>query len=51
MLLPAAIHDHAHAAVAMLLSLPGMDPNQIMDDMGNTWLTAAISSEDSELAS
>ena len=51
MLLPAAIHDHAYAAVAMLLSLPGMDPNQVMDDEGNTWLLAAISSMDFELAS
>ena len=51
MLLPAAIHDRDFAAVAMLLSLPGMDPNQLMDDMGNTRLMAAIGSADLELVS
>ena len=51
LLLPIAIHDHAHAAVAMLLSLPGMDPNQLMDDEGNTRLLAAINSTDFQLAS
>ena len=51
LLLPIAIHDHAYAAIAMLLSLPGMDPNQLMDDKGNTWLLAAISDKDLDLAS
>ena len=51
MLLTAAIHDRDFAAAAMLLSLPGMDPNQLMDDEGNTRLTAAISSWDCDLAS
>ena len=50
LLLPIAIHDHAYAAIAMLLSLPGMDPNQLMDDKGNTWLLAAISDKDLDLA-
>lgn len=51
MLLPTTIRDRDYAAAAMLLTLPGMDPNQLMDDKGNTRLTAALSSRDCELAS
>ena len=45
-LLKAAIRDSRHGVATMLLNLPGMDPNQLVDDMGNTLLIAAISSDD-----
>ena len=48
-LLRAAIRDARHGVAAMLLSLPGMDPNQLMDDMGDTLLTAAITRNDHSL--
>ena len=48
-LLKAAIRDSRHGVAAMLLSLPGMDPDQLVDDDGNTLLTAAISRKDHSL--
>ena len=47
--LKAAIRDSRHGVATMLLNLPDMDPNQLVDDMGNTLLTAAISSDDHSL--
>ena len=48
-LLKAAIRDSRHEVATMLLNLPGMDPNQLVDDEGNTPLTAATSSNDNSL--
>ena len=45
-LLKAAIRDARHGVATMLLNLPRMDPNQLVDDKGNTLLTAAISAKD-----
>ena len=50
-LLKAAIRDARHGVATMLLNLPGMDPNQLVDDKGNTLLTAAISSNGHSLTS